>query len=249
MGILFAVVSGGVAVAANVNSAFETGLDGWTLVGNGALSHQSSDGNPGGFAFWRDIAGPNGDGWAVAPAKFLGSWSSFTNNGVVRWDHRIINPDGTTIQNGRTEIRGPGGSAYYQSPTQMNSNWTTFSVPLKQSSWSLTSGTWTGLMNNVTNLRIRLEAVWGSGSDTDGIDNVLVGTTNNIGPVEVNIATAVEIYFNSVSNATHQVQMCTNLFSPDWINVGTSIPGDGKEKSVFDSTRSTPSKCYRVLSE
>ena len=221
----------------------DSGLDGWTLVGNGSLSHNMTGGNPDGYAHWQDNFGPNGDGWAVAPAKFLGSWQSYTNSGVVTWDHRIINPDGTTILYARAEVSGPSGAAYYQSPVLMNTNWTSFSVPLKQSSWSITSGSWAGMITNVTSFKIRLEAVWGGGYDSDGIDNVWVGMTNQ---VTANIAPAVEIFFATVTGMIHQVQYCTDLVQSNWMNLGSPIAGDGQEKSVYDSTRSGTSRLYRV---
>lgn len=71
---------------------------------------------------------------------------------------------------------------------------------------------------------------------------------DSFGPVTGNVATAVEYFFVSTPGAFHQVQYSTDLLSSNWFNFGAPISGDGTEKSVFDSTRGTTAKFYRVLS-
>jgi hypothetical protein len=65
--------------------------------------------------------------------------------------------------------------------------------------------------------------------------------------VEVSIYTAVELYWNTQSNKTYQVESSTTLLTNDWTRVGLPVPGDGAPKYLFDSTRGQPKKYYRVL--
>ena len=57
---------------------------------------------------------------------------------------------------------------------------------------------------------------------------------------------AVEIGWNSVTNATYQVQWASEFDTNTWFNFGPSVPGNGTTNSVFDSTRNGSRKFYRV---
>jgi len=170
-----AVLVGQVTAVADVSSTFDSDLDGWTLVGNPTLSHQATNGNPGGFARYDDTPGPLGDGWIVAPPKFLGNWTSLDGVGQLSWDHRILSPgEGETLLNGQARISGPGGIAVYYSGVVFTTLWQTFTAPLEESAWIMTAGSWDALLSNVTDLRIRIESAHNDGPalDVDGIDNV-----------------------------------------------------------------------------
>jgi hypothetical protein len=73
-------------------------------------------------------------------------------------------------------IAGPGGFAMCTTLESMKEFWKSLSVPVSQPAWTVTSGSWAGLINNVTELKIRIEAVWNNTSplDIDGIDNVVL---------------------------------------------------------------------------
>lgn len=159
---------------AAVVSDFNAGLDGWTAIGSGSLSHSVAGGNPLGFARFDDIPGAGGDGFLVAPAKFLGNWSTLDGIGVLNWDHIIVSlGDAPDIVNASATIAGPGGGATYFGALHQTS-WTTFSAPINSANWSINSGTWNAILANVTSLQIRIEAVHNDGPtlDVDGIDNV-----------------------------------------------------------------------------
>jgi hypothetical protein len=158
---------------ADVLSNFNTGLDGWTLEGSGTLSYVSSGGNPDGYARWADHADTLGDGWMIAPSSFLGNWSVYNGTGTLSWDHKIISTgDIDTIVTPSAIISGPGGTATYQGG-QFQTSWHTLSAPIISSNWIVSSGSWASILNNVTSLKIRTEAVWNNGYlDVDGMDNV-----------------------------------------------------------------------------
>ena len=64
--------------------------------------------------------------------------------------------------------------------------------------------------------------------------------------VPVSIFPAVEITWSSNSNVQYQVQWTSQLNSNQWNDLGNPVTGTGTNNSVFDSTRSSPARFYRV---
>lgn len=64
---------------------------------------------------------------------------------------------------------------------------------------------------------------------------------------KLQIATAVEITWRSDSNATYQVQWAFESNTNAWHNFGSPIPGNGSTNAVFDSTRGSARKFYRLI--
>lgn len=152
---------------------FNTGLEGWTAVGDGSISWQATGGNPGGYLQAVDPAlGINTD--AAAPMPFLGDWSSLDGIGWLSVDLTIIS--GGNVTDGEMfQISGPGGAAYVLWPITAgppHGQWDTFSVRMDKSAWTMTSGTWEGLLLNVQSLLIDLEHI--NGVETTGLDNVVL---------------------------------------------------------------------------
>ncbi|MDT9000183.1 PEP-CTERM sorting domain-containing protein [Paucibacter sp. APW11] len=78
------------AQAQTITEDFSLGAQGWTASNGGALSHQASGGNGGGFL---QIADSSSDDFLiVAPTALLGNWSSFLG-GTLSFDARNINGD------------------------------------------------------------------------------------------------------------------------------------------------------------
>ena len=189
-------------------STFETGLEGWTHIGSGLLEHDNRDGgNPGGYARFEDAPGPGGDGWLIAPARFLGDWTRLDNIGELSWDHRVVSAgDVGNYVFAQAYIAGPGGSAMYTSSQLLGHGWRSYSAPITRSAW-VVSGDWSALLHNVTELRIRIEGVHNNGPqlDIDGIDNV--GLAPRFDPGDVNCDGEV--------NAFDIEPFLTALFDPE----------------------------------
>jgi len=174
-------------IALPQSSTFETSLDGWTLVdadGNsaqGTLFWQATGGNPGGFAFYRDF-GSDG-GFISAPSAYLGDWSELNGTGELRYEHRIVFMNNVTaIVPYEVRIAGTGGQARYLGGISPGpGSWVQVTVPINEIDWTVTTGTWAGILSGVTNLRIRIEQV--DGNDHDGIDNVWLGQSSTSIPV------------------------------------------------------------------
>lgn len=175
----------------NFNTA---GTGDWSFMGTGGASNPGSGGNGGGYL---RIADGGGSSKAITPAKFLGDWSSLNANGYVTLDLRIVNRSGSDLGSQEfIRISGPGGSAYVTiDPSELpesNLIWKTFTYPIDSSTWTVDSGTWLGLLSEVTECRITAEFY--SSTDTIGLDNF--GRMLNSCPA---IDNTVEVYDPNVS--------------------------------------------------
>jgi hypothetical protein len=71
--------------------------------------------------------------------------------------------------------------------------------------------------------------------------------TNMADQIQAKIHSAVEISWLSVTGQLYQVQYTPSLAPATWTNFGTTVIGDGTEKSVYDQTRNQDKQFYRVL--
>ncbi len=190
-------------------TTFSDGLDSWTAVdvtasGNNTtqtgVSYVSSGGNPGGYASFNDAASAGGTTYLVAPSSFLGNYEQkgLDGFGSISFDHIITaSGKGDTFDNYEIILSGPGSNPVTATwigtmPVLTNTGttqnpdfttpWVTETAPLIQSMWTVTGGTWVGLLENVASLEIRVELVDNnhsgvSSTDTEGIDNIVLSTT------------------------------------------------------------------------
>ncbi len=166
-----------------VTSTFNTGFDGWTDVPGEttSLSWRVTGGNPGGYIRNYD-SGPT-SGNIIAPSEFLGDWSSIEGSGELTWDFNMFNPGVGRVGPLKAYIYGPGGQASFSSGSNPPVNaWITLTAPIEESSWYVSSGTWSDLISNITELRLMIENVYSTGGgETTGIDNVFL-TTRTLPP-------------------------------------------------------------------
>jgi PKD repeat protein len=170
-----------VPVLPEICSDFEAGaFDGWSFSGAGGVTNQSSGGNPG-----RYLSIANGTGTAIAqcPPKFLGDWSLLDNHAAeIQVDLIVTNYSGSVyLHDYFIKIEGPGGIATFPIDNAIEeafNKWTTFSFPIKASSWTVSSGNWSSLISNVTGLSLTLEYL--TGSETVGMDNFCI---TNLPPI------------------------------------------------------------------
>ena len=163
-------------VEADVISTFDASLEGWTVAsGLPDLSWSPTGGNPDGFALWNE-PGDAGAQSLRAPSSFIGDWLSQYNGGTLTYDHKIIAAGGIqSFSPYRVDISGPGGAAFWEGTTPNGlTDWVPISVPISESSWTVSSGTWTSLLANISTLDIRIELVGNNvfQSEFAGIDNV-----------------------------------------------------------------------------
>lgn len=160
-------------------STFDTSLDGWTSNTPSQISWSKTGGNPGGFILFEDVT----NAWTVvdAPTAFLGDYSAL-KVGSISFDHKIIAETGIqSLSPYEIDLSGPGGSATWTGATPKGvTGWVTENVPLVQSDWTINSGTWSGLLADVTQLQIPIELVTNDtipgDTDHEGIDNVMLSS-------------------------------------------------------------------------
>ena len=161
-------------------SGFANSLEGWTKIfeQTTSISHSASGGNPGGYA--RNIdQGPSG-GDILAPSSWLGDWRGY-EGGRLSWDFRMFSAgpnDGTPFGPTMATLSGPGGTAVFTSATvpTVAAGWYANSVPMQATSWTVTGGTWAGVLANVTEFKLQIEAVFSTAfpGEVTGIDNVML---------------------------------------------------------------------------
>ncbi len=148
-----------------------TVLNDWSFSSTGGVTNPGTGGNGGGFC--RVVDG-TGTSVALAPARFLGNLSSLNGTGALTVDFRLVSVSGPVVGTSQfIRLSGPGGIASVAlTPAEIPAStlvWKTLRYPLTASAWNVSSGTWAGLLANVTECRIEAEVV--NGSEIVGLDN------------------------------------------------------------------------------
>ncbi len=143
-------------------------LEGWTFTGvaYGYWQVAPTGGNPAGWAQFYDTNSTYTADTLHAPAAYLGNYQPYLG-GWLEWDQTTGKPAaiGPSIT-----LVGPGGRAFYDAPVP-GSTWSHVKVFLAPQYWTVSQGTWAGLMANVTDLNIVGDIASGSGTVELGLDN------------------------------------------------------------------------------
>jgi hypothetical protein len=189
LGMVFIALMTTVARAGTLaSSTFDTDLDGWTSNTPSQVVWESTGGNPGGFAQFTD-ATPD-TSLIFAPGQFLGNYISQNVTGISFDFNVIAESNVLNVYPYEIDLSGPGGSASWfgatPSATNFPTGWVNVSAaitdtPSAPNGWTVTNGTWQGLLGNVTSLDIPIELVnndqvqgW---VDEEGIDNVVLAAS------------------------------------------------------------------------
>ena len=249
--------------AMDISSHFETGNDGWSVVGlpeNGSYAQPNAGptastfstpgGNPGGHIAFLDTEGFE-TFYFDAPARFIGNQSSSyglrllydmrTSGGNEEWIDADVVLVGT---NGLVLLADSGPN-----PT---GSWVTRSVSLSESGgWHLgtlsgpvpTRGEFFAVLSGLSALRIRGEFSYGD--DTGYLDNVVLES----GRIDTAIRVSqVEVCWNSVPGRNYQVQWRTDIEASIWTNLGTPVLGTGDRVCGTDQVSDgQPGRFYRIV--
>jgi len=175
-GLVFAAAPALAADTILAQSTFDSDLDGWTSTVNGTVSWSAGGGHPGGrMLFSNDTSDST---FVVAPAKFRTGAIDFkklNNKGYIVFQHELVQNGGTGFVAYEIDMTGPGGAAVFTGGLPLNklNNWQTVVAPLVQGNWTVSGGSWTALLNDVEDIRIRIELIDGS-PDVEAIDNVKI---------------------------------------------------------------------------
>ncbi|HEX7879523.1 MAG TPA: FlgD immunoglobulin-like domain containing protein, partial [Candidatus Eisenbacteria bacterium] len=142
----------------------------------GGTSLPATGGN---LARFCQITDATGTSCVFLPPRFLGDWRALEGNSTIGLDVRILSYTGTPV--GQTEfirISGPGGAARLSlAAADLPPSarvWKRYAYPIDAAAWTVTSGTWAGLLANVTECRVAPEFV--NGTEVVGIDNIFRGS-------------------------------------------------------------------------
>lgn len=140
-----------------INSSFTSGVDGWQ---NPSI-RLSGVGDPPPSLEFQELYRP-GDAFMLAPVRYLGSFAHFHDGAQISFQHRVelmFDPGFWGAAVGReVRLSGPGGSAtWVGSAPVFSAHWTTVTVPLNATYWTQTSGTWHELLEQVTDVQIRVD--------------------------------------------------------------------------------------------
>ena len=174
------------AAAVIAFSGFDSGFDGWSEgIGNhpSTFTWQASGGNPSGYVKFDNNFGPIASTRMSAPSSFLGDWSA---KGVETFSYDIaIFQTGDYVGSPTAHnvyISGPGGSATFTGPSagsSPSSDWMNISAGIDESLWSVSSGSWSDILSDVTTLEVRMAFYTNiSVFEITGLDNPTLSGTS-----------------------------------------------------------------------
>lgn len=171
-------------VGARVQSTFDAGIDGWSFIADvKEFLWVDTGGNPGGYLEAVDYA--TGQIWYfVASQKFLGDKSAYSG-GTLQFD---LKQSGTWSQFDADDVVLTGGGLTIALDTLDNPgvDWTHYAVAFDTTTdWRIDTRTGSvatqaqidTVLGNLASLQIRGEFI--SGSDTGGLDNVVMAPTGS----------------------------------------------------------------------
>ncbi|MCA9302563.1 MAG: hypothetical protein KC996_00425 [Phycisphaerales bacterium] len=172
-------------------------LEGWTYAsgtGGGEYEVPLFGGNPGGFVQYVD--GTDGSApppQIFAPAEYLGDYTSYVG-GYFEYDIILSTPPtvpGEPLNYPRLRLVGADGSeARIIADYLVDDSWQTVHVNIVESEWEMVTGTWAGLISNVSAVKLGGDVITGSGPE-GGFDNfVLVPAAPTTGLLAVGMALA-----------------------------------------------------------
>lgn len=179
--------------SAQVVSTFDSSdISQWILEGDGSLSHDASVGLSGGCIRFDDPATGIVSVMTIPPA-YLGMWND--DGQEISFDMHIVTSDNDIIDDFAwvIEISGPGGVAHAlpEYIPELN-EWVNINVPIADSAWTIQSGTWEDILENVNQVRIRVEYI--SGLEDVYFDNVSLSFTPEVNEINGDVCSDFETY-------------------------------------------------------
>lgn len=154
--------------------------DGWSFQNVGSIQVDTTHSDNGGCVRLGDGSGIT---YAVAAPKFRGDWSDLDGEASMTFDLYLqTSSSNYYAKEYLVKISGPGGSAKFMTNdtiTALNVNqWLSYEIPIDENSWELMSGSWTGLMDFVSEIRLELEFINTTG-EVCFLDNFCLNAPDN----------------------------------------------------------------------
>ncbi len=166
------------AASAQVETTFDTDLEGWAVYGDNVFYWVAGEGNPGGCLRVDDDA-IGLYSVATAPPAYLGDWSTLSPADSLAYDAIYEAASSTTPSPPAIfRIEGPGGAASYTTTSFGRDVWNHFSIPIDPAAWTMETGTWASLITDVTACELAAEMIFGD--EVVRLDNVRLGGTPGV---------------------------------------------------------------------
>ncbi len=183
--------------------------DGWSFQDVGSIQVSMTQGNPPGSVRMGDAA--NALTNAVAAPKFRGDWSDFDVQGVMRFDLFLETSSSNYFEKEYlVRLSGPGGVARYtttDSITALTTNqWYTHEIPIDAGSWEMLSGSWSALLDFVSEIRLDLEFIDGT-NEVIFLDNFCLET--DINTATTDLVGTITVAFPNPSSGQFTLQACS----------------------------------------
>lgn len=178
-----AVASAAIAVSTPQESDFNEDAGGWGLPRSMVREARANDADDS-FLIGMDRIQGNPGGFITAPDEYLGDWTGLDENGVLSFQYRRFKNGDAVV---RTKplvvfLEGADGSraVWTGKNIKRKTGWLTVNVPIDEGRWTMQSGTWEGLLADVTELRLGVERVVNrrGRDERSAIDNITLNATN-----------------------------------------------------------------------
>ena len=175
--------------------------DGWSFQNVGSIVVSMVQGNPPGSVRLGDASGDLTN--AVAAPKFRGDWSALDQQAHMRFDLYLETGSSNYFDKEYlVRMSGPGGVAKFNCNDSLTAllvnQWHTVEIPIDAPSWELLSGTWSGLLDFVAEIRLELEFIDGTG-EVVYLDNFCLNTGITTGTPEPGAEGSTLLYPNPTS--------------------------------------------------
>jgi len=175
--------------------------DGWSFQSVGSIQVSMDQGNPPGSVRMGDAA--NALTNAVAAPKFRGDWTDLDMQANMTFDLFLQTSSSNYIDKDYlVRMSGPGGAAKFNCNDSLTAllvnQWHTVEIPIDAPSWELLSGTWSGLLDFVAEIRLELEFIDGTG-EVVYLDNFCLNTGITTGTPEPGAEGSTLLYPNPTS--------------------------------------------------
>lgn len=167
-------------IAGTICSTWDTTgfYDGWSFQNVGSIQVSMVQGNPPGSVRMGDAS--NALTNAVAAPKFRGDWTDLDMQANMTFDLFLQTSSSNYFEKEYlVRISGPGGAAKFNCNDSLTAllvnQWHTVEIPIDAPNWELLSGTWSGLLDFVAEVRLELEFIDGTG-EVVYLDNFCLNT-------------------------------------------------------------------------
>lgn len=207
--VISLLISSAPAMAADRSSFFNTDDELWRTANDAKnLTWISEGGNPGGFLEAEDIS--DGRIWYFkTPESWAGDWRNYKK---LSFDLKQSSSTSPIVLDDVIVIGKNGNRLTWKGERPPSTSWTSYTLPLDNTTFKVTQRKFNGVMRNVQEVLIRGEFI--GGYDKAGLDNVVLSETPAV--VKGTVEGMGRYQIKCANKTTNQVIKKTGLVKLDW---------------------------------